>query len=343
MSGNNYSDYRSRGIAYSGFASSDERERKKAEKLRAERVEKAKETVHEKSTKARPKREDNAVYDDKLVRLGITKPKPGVKRVYVIYIDNSGSNRVIAAHLRKSSAWLLSLLKMLDPEAQIAFVYFSDHTDGSQFTQEVDFVSPDEEGDKIMFSTISHISAANGFDVPEAHECALKAACEINFGGAVEKHLIMISDVVGHGMGMPFDDGCPAQQSWKKSVELVAKTYDTFHFIGCGDDAEVCELQQQFISDPKRVPWDLIDLSMVKDEQHRMRITGNAIMFLIARQLGRQAMEMFLGFLYEKWLDDPIFGEATDARAQEMIRRFTKYLEWPETEIEDMLKKVFVQ
>jgi hypothetical protein len=141
-------------------------------------------------------------------------------------------------------------------------------------------------------------------------------------------------------MGMESDDGCPFQVSWKSSLKKVAEKFTSFEVIGCGDDAETGKLQQKFIK-PDRLAYDLIDLSSIPEANHRAGITGSALLFLIARHKGFQAIEMFLTFLYEKWLDDPVFGTGTDSRAQEMITRFTKFLEVPVKKIASMTEKIF--
>lgn len=320
-----------------GLFASDADERRRATFDRAERIRAARETVTEEKTGLH--RDTSGVYDPKLVKSRITSPAPGVKRAYVVLIDNSGSNRAIARHLKESSGYLAAVLNTLDPESQIALIYFSDHGDGKRLMQEVDFVHPNEEGDKVIHSTTAHVHDAHGYDPPEAIECALWRACEIDFRDADERHLILVTDVVAHGMGMHPDDGCTDQRDWRTSLQRVSDTYTSFKVVGCGSDRRVGHLQEQFIA-PERVAFDLIDLSNIREEYLRQGITGNAILFLIARQLGRQGVELFLSALYEKWLSEPIFGQDTDRRAREMIQRFSKYLEYPKDEVAEILHKV---
>jgi len=340
MSGGSYRSYsESMGSTRSTF-SDDAGERARAEAERKKRLDEARASMGEK--KKRETRDTSGMYDRSKVKLGITRPAPGVKKIHFVLIDNSGSNRVIAQHMKNSSAYLASVLQNLDPASQIASNYFSDHTDGERLCfQEVDFVSPDKEGDQVLLSSISHINPANGHDAAEAIECALWRACKINFGDAIEKHLYLVTDVVAHGMGLSSDDGCPFQRDWREVLALVADTYTSFTVIGCGDSPRVGELQKQFIS-PERLAYDLIDLSSIPEDRHRMAITANALLFLIARSTGMQGVEMFLSFLYEKWLKDPVFGSDSDRRAREMIRKFGKYLEAPPEEIERMMNRIIV-
>lgn len=313
-----------------------ETEARLAEGDRLRRLEEARRTAEEK--KERKKREK--VYDKKYVRLGITKPKEGVERVHIVLVDNSGSNRLIARHLRNSSGHLVSALRSIDPQSQIAFCYFSDHCDGDGIRQEVDYISPDEEGDKILNSTVTHIRDVSGGDEAEAIECMLNEMCKLDFGKAKTKHLYLVTDVVGHGMGLRSDDGCPFQRDWRDSLARVREVFDSFEVVGCSDNPHTGKLQQQFVA-PKRLAYDLIDLSQIREHEHRLAITGNTLLFLIARRMGTQTAEMFLGFLYEKWNSDPVFGANTDLRAKEAIRRFAKYLETPAEETEKMLAKIF--
>jgi hypothetical protein len=142
-------------------------------------------------------------------------------------------------------------------------------------------------------------------------------------------------------MGMSSDEGCPFQRDWKDSKEKVYTTFTSFEVIGCGDNASTGRLQAQFLKDD-RIQYDLIDLSSIEEDRHRAAITINAILFLIARKTGRQGIELFLSFLYEKWLEDPIFGSQTEDRAKDMIRRFGKFIELPENEVDEIMKKILV-
>lgn len=339
MSSDSYSSYSKRSEPLRGFTSDSETTRRKAYEAFSERIHEARETMGDK--KEAPKRDTGDLYDKKMVKLTITAPKPGVDHIHVVLIDNSGSNRVIANHMKESSAYLTSQLQMIDPLSQIAFMYFSDHCDGDGIIQEVDFISPNTEGDKILHSTLRHVHDVNGGDAAEAIECALWKICEINFGTAKDKHLYLITDVVAHGMGMASDDGCPEQRDWRTSLKKVRKTFTSFELIGCGSDVETTELQRQFI-EPDRIGFDHIDLSAIREEYHRRAITTNALLFLIARHTGIQGIEMFLAALYAKWLEEPIFGLDSDLRAQEAVNRFAKYIEAPEKDIKAMLKRVLV-
>jgi hypothetical protein len=322
------------------IVSKDPAIRKKSLTERGERIKSARAFAPEvPPDRVRETRKTSEFYNPDLVKLKITRPAPKVKKVYVVLVDNSGSNRVIAQHLRDSSGYLTASMGLIAPEAQIAWVYFSDHCDGPNLMQEVDFVFPDDAGDKTLLSSFSHINPASGGDAPEAIECTMMRACEIDFGKATEKHLILVSDVVAHGMGMREDGGCPDQVSWKDALAKVRKTFTTFEMVGCSPHQEIGDLQRKFFSE-KRVDFDLIDLSNIREAEHRMAITGNALLFLIARHHGLQAVTMFLGILYEKWLKDPIFGKDTDTRARAMIERFCKFLEAEPEKVAELLQTV---
>jgi len=326
MSGKTFEDYGESLRSYQAYSSPDAHERERAYTERTERVTASKSSIGEKSHHERVERVKDDLYDSKLVKTTISKPGDDVNRVHIVLIDNSGSNRIIANHLRTSSGYLMSVLNTIDPTSQIAFMYCSDHTDGDNFMQNIDYLSPNKDGDKALYSTLKHVSDASGGDEAEAWECALMEACSIKFGKATKKHLYLVTDVVGHGMGMSNDDGCPKQIKWKDAVEKVYGTYDTFEVVGCGDDSSIFELQKQFVK-PERVAFDLINLSNIPESRHRAGITGNALLFLIARKTSQQGLEMFLSFLYEKWLDDPVFGAGTEGRAKTMIKHLASYLE----------------
>lgn len=290
--------------------------------------------------KTKIKREVVDLYDSAFVRSVITQPKPETKRIHIVIIDNSGSNRVIAAHFRESSGYFTSVLNSIDPTSQVAFMYYSDHCDGRHINQEIDYVSPDETGDKIIHSTARNIIPVSGGDAAEAFECALYDVCQKNFGNAEYKHLYLVTDQVAHGMGESDDNGCPLQRNWKDSLELVSKTFTTFEVVGCGN-SRLSKLQAQFIRHD-RLGLDFLDLSSIPEEEHRKAISGNALLFLIARKTGLQTTELFLSFLYEKWLESPIFGRQSAERAKEMIERFGKYIEAPEQKVTEILQKVLI-
>lgn len=329
--------------SYTTAKSSDESERLRRE--RAARITDARETVTEKASTPRPTANHTSKIDSSKVRKTITSPKPGVEEVYAIPIDNSGSNRQIADHFKKSAAYLRVNLNLINPNAQFVFAYFSDHTDGDRYFQAIDFVSPDDEGELTLISTLHKIYDASGDDAPEAHECVLNQLCDINFGDAKKRHLIMVSDVVGHGMGMEKDyrdNGCPYQQDWHQSLKRVNDTYTTFEFIGCGNNQEVSALQKNFISlyHPELVNLNFIDLSDIQEHVDRMGIVLNTFLFLVARNSGLQSLEAFLARLYEKWLSEPIFGSHTDSRAKEAITRFCKFINISDDEVISMLTRI---
>ncbi|MFH0891691.1 MAG: hypothetical protein V1867_02830 [Candidatus Falkowbacteria bacterium] len=340
MTGGTYRGYsESMGSTKKSF-SDDAGERARAEADRKKRLDEDRARMGEKKT--RETRDKSTIYNRSHVRLGITRPAPGVKKIHFVLVDNSGSNRVIAQHMKNGSGYIMGVLNGIDPQSQTAFNYFSDHTDGTKRCfQEVDFVSSDKEGDQILYSSLEHVEPANGYDAAEAIECALWNACKIDFGEATERHLYLITDVVAHGMGLSSDDGCPFQRDWREALALVKETYTSFAVIGCGDSPRVGILQKQFIS-PERLAYDLIDLSSIPEDYHRMAITANTFLFLVARSTGMQGVEMFLSLLYGKWVKDAIFGEKSDERARETLRKFGKYLEAPVEEVERMMNRIFV-
>jgi len=355
MSGRSYESYSTGSrTRYSAMAGDDEEAKTRAYQARETRLNSARETLDIKSNEelreqeARRKKEEadekerQKLYDAKLVKNKITEPQVDTKRIHIVIIDNSGSNRIIAEHFKKTSSYFAGVLNTIDPASQVAFMYYSDHCDGVNINQEVDFITPNEQGDKILHSTLKHVKTASGGDAAEAFECALYEACDINFGNSEFQHLYLVTDEVAHGMGESDDSGCPVQRSWRESVTRVYETYDTFELIGCANNQRIGKLQAQFIQKPDRLLYDLIDLSSISEEIHRKAIVSNALLFLIARKTGLQTIELFLSFLYEKWIEEHIFGKDTDKRAREMIERFGKYIEADSNIVEALMKKILV-
>lgn len=346
MSQGSRSSYKNSTDFYKDFSSRNRDVRARSFEARSHRVREEREKVKSGTSDFKAeeaKRKEEEVFSESSIKLGITKPADGVERVHIILIDNSGSNRKIADKLKASSGYFTQIFNLLDSQSQIAFIYFSDHCDGSRLMQEIDFHFPDEEGDKILHSTSRRIDPAHGGDAPEAIECALWRACEIDFNQAKERHIYLVTDVVAHGMGWYADDGCPLQRDWRDSLDKVSEIYNSFVVVGCSTNKEMINLQKEFInhSDPQRLAYDFLDLSGIKEMKHRLGIVANAILFLVARSLGMQAVELFLGFLYEKWLKEPIFGVHSDDKAREAIVRFMKFLEISDEEKEKLKDKVF--
>lgn len=344
MSGGSYGSYKGTASRYKGFASDDAAERRRAETDRADRVADSRTRINSGDIPEPPKRDTRRLYDESAVRIGITAPPKEAQRLHIVLIDNSGSNAAIAEHTRQASGYILSTLGVVDGGSALAIIYFSDHCDGPRLMQEVDYTLPTEKGDRQLLSSIHHVHPAGGGDAPEAIECVLVRACELDFGKLPKekRHLYLITDVVAHGMGMREDDGCPNQRDWRQSLERVMETYGSFEVIGSGDVASTAKLQSKFLN-PERVPFDLIDLSAVREAEHRMRITANALLLLIARRGGLQSVQTFLMALYEKWLAEPIFGANTDLSAREAIRRFLKYLEIGAAERRAFEDKIFAE
>lgn len=359
MSGGSYKSYSGSSSTYrsysDSFRSSDEAELERARKARDHRLRESRDRDEmlrrqrereeaERKRKQREKEErsrgvEDTRFDASLVRDKITRPKDGVKRIHIVAVDNSGSNRAIAAHIRSACGYFNGFLNIIDPESQIAIVYFSDHCDGDRIRQDVDFFQPGAKSEQVLFSTTHRVEGAGGGDFPEAIECVLHEMCRVDFNDATERHLYLITDAMPHGMGYPSDNGCPEQRDWAMTHAAIQDTFTSFTMVGCGDDARVLDYQERMLS-PERLAYDLIDLSGINSAQHRRGITVNAFLFLVARNIGLQAVELFLSMLYEKWLDEPIFGVHTDTEARKAILRFFKYLEADTETLERMRRNV---
>jgi len=271
-----------------------------------------------------------------------------VTSVDVFIIDNTASNRQISMHIKASTGWLTSTLDTMTPKSQMAFLFWSDHEHTERdatMREDIDFAFPNKEGAKTIYSTAKSIRCPTyGNDHPEAFECALKAACEIDFGpDVVEKHLYLISDEVAHGMNSPMTDrGCPRRVNWRDSLASVHKTFDTFEVIGVAARRATAECQRQFIAED-RLKYDFIDLSHLS-LKHRQGLVMNTLLFLVARHQGLQSVGFFLQLLHDKWLSDPdpSFGRDTASFAKKRILEFKKYLEGDEREIDKIFEAIFV-
>lgn len=354
---------------YSSWSSTDEADRTRARSLHREKVaeDRAKISALRSATVTKPlaarppERDEAAIADARLARNRITRPSTTARRVMVCLIDNSGSNRQIAEHLRRATGHFTSFLRSVDGSCEVATVYFSDHCDGALLMQEIDFVGPTPEGDRVLLSSSQKICNAGGGDVPEAIECALKRAAEIDFAHIPRENrtLVLVTDVVPHGMpgyaeayGAGSDDGCPHQVSWRESMRQVRATYGEFVLVGSGADPKMRPLQAKMFenaqgrSDPEEVARNFVDLSEVKDIVHRNGLVGNTLLFVAARKAGVQSVNLFLASLYGAWLANPLFGNNTDHMARARIRFMAeRYLTglMSYSEIQEMLKEVLAE
>jgi len=288
--------------------------------------------IHGRFEKKNTERDTSELRDSSLARNSITSPSKTAKRAYVVLVDNSGSNRAIADHFLKSSGHFTAFAQSIDAMAEVAFIYFSDHCDGELLFQFADFSPPTEAGDKQLYNSFLRIRGASGDDEAEAIECALLRASEIDFGDipVQDRTVILVTDVVGHRMGLTSDDGCPHQVSWRTSMEAIRRTYGKFILIGSGSNPRMVPLQKQFfetapgVSDSVEVARNFIDLSEIREASHRNGIVANAVLFCMARNAGKQSIQVFLAALYSKWLSNPVFGTRTDEMARIRIRAFAE-------------------
>ena len=355
-SGSSYSDSSAKSSGYSSWTSEDTSRR--SEVLREHRAVLSNARMKiERGEVARPppvQRDVSQVLDRGLAKNPITHPSSSAKRAVVVLVDNSGSNRAIAEHLRNSSGYFTAFLKVVDPDAEVAFIYFSDHCDGSRMMQYSDFISPTELGDKILYSSLANVSTANGGDTPEAIECALYEAANIDFAHVAQKDrtIILVTDSIPHGMKDydGGDEGCPEQRDWRTSMRDVRSTYGRFVLIGSGADTRMGAFQRRLfetsvgVSDEVDVSQNFIDLSTIYSSQHRNGIVGNAVLFVLARNGGKQAVPVFLARLFSKWMESPVFGMDTERLAKERISGFANlYLAeiMSKEEISKMLSEIF--
>ncbi len=318
-----------------------EAERETARRRRVEEARKRTESAKPPPRSA-PRDDKRSLYDASLARNRITRPDPLAESATIVIVDNSSSNSEVATRMRETSGYILGVLgKVAGERSQMALLFGSDHCDGHAMRYDVDFLAPSELGERVMTSSIFHVHGAGGGDDAEAFECFLHDVCDVDFGGVAkpDRHLILATDMVAHGMGLRerglgSDHGCPSGRDWRASVRRVNETFGTFQVIATGTSSGIAELQRQFLS-RERVAFDHIDLSAVREMEHRLGIVPNVVLFLAARnRFGSQGAKFFLKFLYEKWLDSPIFGQDTDMRARDAISRFFKYVEGMNPEME---------
>lgn len=321
----------------------DEKAKESYVKERKARIEKTRDEVKSGHVHKEEVRDTRNLYDRSLVTKVITRPSTSAKIAVIVGIDNSGSNRTIADHVKSSSGYIIASLEaIVSSEVNLAFMFFSDHCDGQElWNQEIDYITPSEQGDRALYSSMQHIKNAGGGDPPEAIECLFKRASELEFPASVKKIFVLITDQVAHGMMSDVgDDGCPYQVSWKKSLNDLRKNFDHFYMIGCGDDQNICQQQLRFFENAN-AKFDFMSLADVKKASHRMKLTPTALIFLIAREKGQQAVKSLLCTLYEKWLSNTSeFGSDADLSARRAIARFTKFLNWRREDIKSLLVHV---
>ncbi len=274
----------------------------------------------------------------------ITTPPKAAAEAHIVLIDNSGSNRQIANALKSSAGYLHAVCGQIAGDATVALIFFSDHCDGGRIFQEADYTLPGKDGESVLRASIDQIEGAGGGDEPEAIECALFKACELDFGHLAKgkRFLYLVTDQVAHGMGYNgADDGCPDQKDWRKALKKVQETFGSFQVVASGQDKETFALQKQFIA-KDRLQYDLLDLAtgrLTHDE--RCRLVTNALLLFIARNRGHQSVSTFLMALVEKWLAEPQYGSETLPRAKRQIEDFAQYLEISEGKRTELLEQVF--
>lgn len=341
MTASSYSSSRNRNESYEAYRSPEPAARTRAVAEHARGVSAARERIAKGDTShLEGMRDAAAVADPRLAANAITRPSKKAKRVVVVLVDNSGSNEAIAEHLKRATGYFTAFLGAIDPDAQAAWIFFSDHVDGDRMLQYVDFTSPDENGDKRLYSSMERISGANGGDYPEAIECAVTKAAGIDFGHVAieDRSLVIVTDAVPHGMpdwSRTFpgsaDHGCPKQVDPFVAMREARTAFGSIEIIGSGSDPAMGKLQKQLFRvngevDQEEIAANFFDLSDIPSAAHRNGLVGAAVLFTMARRAGGQTVQMFLSRLYRKWLENPIFGDRSDAMARKRIRSFGTYL-----------------
>lgn len=344
--GGSYKSYTDRSTRY---ASSDASTRSAALEERESVLRDARSRMKEEAPRERAKaapKADEIPVEQHLANNCIDAPPAEAQELDIILVDNSGSNRAIAESIRRASGYIHTNASVLAGTSAIAFQFFSDHCDGLKgLFQEAGYTMPGEHGEKVLRASVARIFGAGGGDAPEAIECALLRASEYSFGTRIPKekrHLYLVTDEIAHHMGpKENDDGCPDQVDWKKSLQQAHGVFGSFQVIASGHDAQTFELQKKFLAE-NRVQWDLLNLATGNlTHEERCRLVPNSILFLVARNRGRQTVEMFLMTLYEKWLANPQYGSDSERRARLQISDFAQYLEIEANERAELLKRVF--
>lgn len=322
-----------------------EQERAEADRRKNLRESEARTRGEEARSRAKAAEQSQARIDPNLARNTIGLPPKAAKRIYVMVVDDSGSNQAIAKAIKNGAGYIHAALGVLSEDSAIAFLFFSDHFDGANMLQEVDYtMGPD--GDAVLRASMDNINDADGDDLPEAIECALAKINELDFGHIPKKHrhLILVTDVVAHGMGMSAftrDSGCPHQVQWQDVLREVHQNFASFKVVATGNDSRVLKLQEKFIV-PERLRFDLMDMvSGGLSHEERCRLVNNAVLCQIFVTLSPQAAESFFSGLYMKWLAEPQYGSATAERARAQITAFASYLEISDDERKSMLERVF--
>lgn len=293
--------------------------------------------------KAAPKVDRNAI-DRSLARNIITVPPREAQEIHLIAVDNSGSNHEISEALCRAGGYIQAQASSLAGNAAIAMQFFSDHCDGAGLMQWVDYVMPGKDGEAIIRASVDAICPAGGGDTPEAIECALHELTQLDFRHIPrnKRHLYLVTDVVAHGMGYKGeDDGCPNQRNWQESLQEVEQSFGSFQVIATGGDARMFELQKQFIRNPQRLRYDLMDMvTSGLSSEERCRLVPNSVLFYIARNRGEQGVRMFLSTLFVKWMENPMYGADTERRARDQIAGFIEYLDMSVAQRRALLEEV---
>lgn len=347
MTGGSSSTYKTYTNMSERLGSSDENVRYAAREERASRLrgaarEAEAEPARERAKEAR--RFNRNEIDHSLARNSITVPPHDAQEVHLIAVDNSGSNHDISVALCNAGGYIQAQASSLAGDAALAMQFFSDHCDGpGGLFQWVDYVMPGKNGEAMIRASVDAIRPANGGDTPEAIECALHELAKLDFHHVPreKRHLYLVTDVVAHGMGWRGDDGCPYQRDWRESLLEVERSFGSFQIIATGSNSEMFALQKQFINDPQRLRYDLMDMvtSGLSNEE-RCRLVPNSVLFFIARNRGEQGVRMFLSSLFVKWMENPQYGSKTEERARAQIRGFIEYLELNNKEREELYHEV---
>jgi len=135
-------------------------------------------------------------------------------------------------------------------------------------------------GTNSLETAIGNLERTSGGDIPEAYECALKAAGEDIYRLKNEKPgsnfaTVLIIDSIPHGMNQTIytDRGCPDGVDYKKSLLDLSLVSNYFWVVGCSEDKDMIELQKQLIN-PQDPHQKFIQLGDMSKDLHYLIIAG---------------------------------------------------------------------
>lgn len=162
----------------------------------------------------------------------------------VMAFDTTGSMDVYLNEVQMHIQLIVREIRKRVPDARIAVIAYKDHEQGPYVTRTLPF--SDKEDDIITFLRSHEIAPGAGGGGPEAVECALYEANQLDWSpGNKGKALILIGDKPPHGVMDAFEE-CTRGRDYREETNRLIQKHVKMYTVLCNNVSETRTTFQWF-------------------------------------------------------------------------------------------------